>query len=164
MSTGPQHTPELGEDRDQVGDMAQGQRAHDQVHRVLGQRERFEPALSQVQPRQLRCGDSEHLGAGVHADDVMSRLGEVRGVPTGTAGGVQRIGRRESVDEFVDERFFELDHRVRAVIVRGPIAVDAISADIAGNGIDARGRRKRRIGEQRTDFSDPSLDERLVAR
>ncbi|CAM5709246.1 hypothetical protein SAFG77S_02722 [Streptomyces afghaniensis] len=60
-SAGAQNARELRQYRGQVGDVCEGERAHDGVDRVVGKRQPVQVGLVEVDIRQAPAGLGEHV-------------------------------------------------------------------------------------------------------
>jgi hypothetical protein len=115
---------ELGERRRQVGHMAQRDRADDHIDGVVGERQVMQVCLVELALGHRLASAGEHLGRHVDADHLVSERRQVRGVATGTAGGVERDAERETVEDLAHDRLFQIKQLIpRLVVERSPTGV-----------------------------------------
>ncbi|GLZ79584.1 hypothetical protein Afil01_43910 [Actinorhabdospora filicis] len=116
-----QHPRELGEDGGHVRHVAERQGTDDEVDVGIGQREVLQRRLVQLGLGKLFARDVQHRGRGVDADHPVPARGEMGGVASGAAGGVERDTGLHPVEEAAHHRLLNLDHPVAGrVVVRRP--------------------------------------------
>jgi hypothetical protein len=93
-----------------------------------GERDVVQLGLVERAAGNLLPGAGEHLGRGVDADHLVPERRQVRGVPTGASGRVERDADGQAVEDLPHDRLLDLEQLVpRLVVGRRPQRVARVS-------------------------------------
>ena len=101
----------------QVGDMAQRDRADDQIDGIVGERHVVQLGLVELALGDLLAGEPEHLGRCVDGDHLVAERREVRAVAARAAGGLESDAERKAVEDLAHERLFEIKKLIFRLVV-----------------------------------------------
>ena len=141
--------------RREVGHVAQRDRAHDEIDRVVGERQVVQVRFVERAVGHLRAGTREHLRRRVDADHRVAERRQVLGVPAGPAGRVESDADGQAVEDLAHDRLLDLEELIaRLVVERRPARVAFARRDRTR--LDARAELVRRL-EKRLDLAEARL-------
>jgi hypothetical protein len=130
VPTRSQDASELRHHRRKVPDMGQRQRTDDEIHVIVRDGEAVQVTLEEDPVRNPGPRLRQHHQRTVDADHPMPERGEVLGMPTRTARGIECDTDRQGVDDLPDDRLLDVDETVaRLVVVTRPTVVPVRGRD-----------------------------------
>lgn len=118
----------------EAGDMDESERADDDVHRVVRQRQSLQFSDVELAIWNPPTGMGEHGGGAVDADDLMPASGEELGETAGPACGVQRHTGFPALEVLGHDRLVDSEQPAARVLViaGGMLLVGSDGADTLG--------------------------------
>jgi hypothetical protein len=141
----------------QGGDVAERDRADDEVDGVVRERHVVQVRLVRLAIGHLLASPLEHPGRGVDADHLVTQRGQVGGVAAGTAGRVESDADRKRVENLVHDRLLDLEEHVPGLVVERRPPVVALTRRDRTN-LDAVAQVLGRI-QERLDLAEASQRE-----